>query len=95
MRTAAKTYFGHSWMQMVMCIALPAAVSCAMTLAMYLGEMILLNGHLYILGTGFLFQSIPGIVLSAADILVIAASGGVTAGIFALLQKRKSIAERG
>lgn len=28
MRTAAKTYFGHSWMQMVMCIALPAAVSC-------------------------------------------------------------------
>lgn len=60
-------------------IWIPAIVSSVMTLLMYIGEMILLHGHLYRFGTGFLFSGIPGIVLAPVDLLVIAASGCVTA----------------
>lgn len=66
----------------------PTIVAAAMTLLMYVGEMILLNGHLYLFGTGFLFNSIPGIVLAPIDLLIIAASGGVTALIGILLNRR-------
>lgn len=68
---------------------IPAIVSSLMTLLMYIGEMILLNGHLYILGEGFPFVSIPLMVLSLADIFIIIASGCVAAGISYLLNKPK------
>lgn len=69
---------------------LPAAVSSATTLLMYIGEMLLLNGYLYRLGDGFLFNSIPGAAFSPADLLVIAASGGVTALIFTRLNRQSA-----
>lgn len=62
-------------------VLIPAMVSSAMTLLMYIGEMILLNGHLYCFGRGFLFHPIPGIVLAPVDLLIIAVSGGITAWI--------------
>ena len=49
------------------------------TLVMYIGEMILLSGHLYRFGDGLFFAGIPGIVLAPVDIVVIIASGVVTA----------------
>jgi hypothetical protein len=48
---------------------------------MYLGEMILLSGHLYRFGSGFLFTGIAGIVLAPIDVLIIIASGSITAVI--------------
>jgi hypothetical protein len=54
---------------------IPAISASVMTLLMYIGEMILLNGHLYILGSGFLFESVPGIVLAPMDIIIVFASG--------------------
>lgn len=66
---------------------LPAVTASVMTLLMYVGEMILLNGHLYRLGTGVLFRSIPGIVLAPMDLLVIMASGCITAVTFALITR--------
>ena len=57
---------------------IPAAAALVTTLLMYIGEMILLHGHLYRFGTGFFFEGIPGIVLAPADIIVAAASGAVT-----------------
>ena len=54
---------------------LPAAASAATTLVMYIGEMILLHGHLYRFGTGFFFDGLPAIVLAPVDILVILAAG--------------------
>lgn len=68
----------------------PAIVSALMTLLMYLGEMILLHGNLYIFGTGFIFDSLPGIVLAPIDLLVIIASGCVTALVSALLNRNKT-----
>ncbi len=68
---------------------IPSMVSAFMTLMMYLGEMILLHGRLYQYGTGFFFQSIPLIVLAPVDICVILLSGGISAVIFYLLNKKE------
>lgn len=70
-------------------IWIPSISASVMTLLMYVGEMILLNGHLYSLGSGFLFEGLPGIVFSTIDILVILFSGCITALIFTLLNNRR------
>jgi hypothetical protein len=70
-------------------VGLPAATALLLTLLMYVGEMVLLNGHLYRFGTGFLCQGIPGIVFAPVDLLTILAAGGITAGIFARLNRVK------
>lgn len=54
---------------------LPSVSALVVTLIMYIGEMILLSGHLYRFGNGFFFNGIPGIVLAPVDIVVIIASG--------------------
>lgn len=68
-------------------VAVPAVVAACMTLLMYIGEMILLNGHLYRLGPGVFFGPIPGIVLSGFDLTVIVATGLLTALISFLLNR--------
>ena len=67
----------------------PAIVASVITLLMYIGEMILLSGHLYLFGSGAFFSSIPGIVLAPVDLLIILVSGGITALIFMLLNRKK------
>lgn len=64
---------------------IPAVVASVLTFLMYIGEMILLNGHLYQMGAGFLFNSIPGLVFAPMDLLVIVLAGGITAFLFAFL----------
>lgn len=54
---------------------IPAIVSAGITLIMYIGEMILLHGHLYRFGSGIFFDGLPSIVLAPVDILVILVSG--------------------
>ena len=74
-------------------IWIPAIVASVMTFLMYIGEMILLNGHLYNFGTGFMFDSISGIVFAPIDLLIIVASGGITALIFVLLNGCRKCSE--
>lgn len=69
-------------------IWIPSIVASVMTLLMYIGEMILLHGHLYSFGKGFLFDSIPGIILAPVDLLTIVISGGITALIFSWLNRK-------
>ena len=64
---------------------IPAILSAVMTLLMYIAEMFLLNGHLYIFGSGFIFESLPGIVFAPIDLLVILLSGSITALVLVLL----------
>ena len=71
----------------ILSVLIPAITASAMTLLMYIGEMILLNGHLYSLGLGFLFNGLPGIVFAPIDLLVVLFSGCITAMIFGLLNK--------
>lgn len=62
-------------------VLLPSAAASVITLVMYIGELILLSGHLYRFGNGFLLEGLPGIVLAPIDLLVILASGCITGAI--------------
>ena len=64
---------------------LPAVIASAATLLMYVGELILLHGHLYRFGTGFFCDGLPGIVLAPVDVIVILASGLGTALLMSLV----------
>ncbi len=66
-----------------------AVISAATTLLMYIGEMILLHGHLYRFGTGFFFEGLPGIILAPVDTLVILASGAATFSLMRLAEREK------
>lgn len=69
-------------------VYIPAVVASLMTVLMYVGEMILLNGHLYKMGDGFFFESIPYIVFASIDIVIVLFSGVITAGISLLVNRK-------
>lgn len=71
-------------------VGVPAAVGAVTTLAMYIGEMCLLSGNLYLFGTGFWFTGLPGIVLAPVDILIILAAGAVSGGISLALNRKRA-----
>jgi hypothetical protein len=73
---------------------LPAAASAAMTLVMYVGEMILLHGHLYRFGTGFFYDGLPAAVLAPVDLLVILASGALTLLLMLCVSEKREIGAR-
>ena len=70
-------------------LALSASVASAVTLVMYIGELILLSGHLYRFGNGFLFDGLGALVLAPIDLIVILLSGGITAVVLKLAVDRK------
>ena len=74
-------------------IWIPTAVSSAVTLLMYVGEIILLHGHLYRFGSGFFFEGLPAVVLAPVDILVILAAGAITLVLMLFTAKQPSAVE--
>lgn len=66
-------------------VLLPAITAAVTTLAMYTGEMILLNNNLYRFGTGILFEGMGKLILAPVDVLIILLSGGITALICRLI----------
>ncbi len=58
-------------------VILPSLISALTTLIMYIGEMFLMGGTVYRLGTGFFFEPLGVLVLSAADLMIIAFSGAL------------------
>ena len=70
-------------------LALSASVASAVTLIMYIGELILLNGHLYRFGNGFFFDGLPGIVLAPVDVGIIIASGAIAEMIANVIREKK------
>ena len=69
---------------------IPAVASVMVTVLMYIGEMILLNGHLYRFGRGILFRGISKIVLAPVDIVIILAAGAVTAVTCLLINLKRN-----
>ena len=59
-------------------LSVSASVASAVTLIMYIGELILLSGHLYRLGNGVLFEGLGVLVLAPIDLIVILLSGVIT-----------------
>lgn len=66
-------------------IGVPSVIAALVTLTMYIGEMMLLSGHLYRFGSGFLFDSIGGIVLAPVDVFIILLSGIICALILRMI----------
>ncbi len=71
-------------------VIIPAILSTVLTTLMYVGEIILLNGHLYVLGKGFFFESLPVIILAPFDTTVILVAGFLTAAVCSLLSPKAS-----
>ena len=69
---------------------LPTLSAALVTFVMYIGEMVLLSGNLYRFGEGFVFDPIPGIVLSPFDILIVLLSGAITAMIGRLISSKEN-----
>ena len=69
-------------------IGISAAVAIAVTVIMYIGELILLSGHLYRFGTGFLFDGLGALVLAPVDLIIICLSGGITAFIIKIIKNK-------
>ncbi|MDD4096792.1 MAG: hypothetical protein PHP22_11200 [Oscillospiraceae bacterium] len=76
----------------VFSLLLPAFVASTVTLLMYIGEMILLSGHLYRFGEGFFFDALGGLVLAPIDLLIILVSGIGCAGILTAISGREETA---
>lgn len=66
---------------------MPSIAASLVTLAMYIGELFLLSGHLYRFGTGILFDGIAGVVLAPIDLVIIAISGIITYIVCRLLNR--------
>lgn len=73
----------------VLSVGIPMAVSILTVFIMYIGEMILLSGHLYRFGKGFLFEEISKLIFAPIDIVTMLLSGCVTAGILTVISKKK------
>ncbi|MBE5939176.1 MAG: hypothetical protein E7266_02165 [Lachnospiraceae bacterium] len=69
-------------------VFVPSVIASLITLAMYIGEMFLLSGHLYRFGSGIVFDGLPVIVLAPIDILIIVFAGLVSAKICQLLNNQ-------
>lgn len=73
----------------VISLVLPSVAAALTTLAMYIGEMFLLSGHLYRFGRGFVFAAMGPIVLAPVDILIIFLSGIISFGICSVLNSKE------
>lgn len=71
-------------------VAFPGITASLVSLAMYAGELILLDGHLYRFGEGVLFDGLPLIVLAPIDLLIVLCSGLITGLICFLLNCEKA-----
>ena len=69
---------------------LPGVIASTMALLMYIGEMCLLHGHLYLFGNGWFFAPLGALILSPADILVILAAGALAALLSLLVLPKAS-----
>lgn len=69
---------------------IPSIAASLVTLIMYIGELILMEGVLYIYGKGLIFEPVYNIVFAPIDIIIIALSGIVTYVILSALNKKKT-----
>lgn len=72
-------------------ILLPSVVAAAITVGMYVGELILLSGHLYRFGSGWLFDGLSAVVLAPIDLLIVLLSGVITAAVCAALNPKQTV----
>lgn len=68
---------------------LPTVSACAMTVVMYIGELVLMGGCVFRFGEGAFFSPIGEFPLSPCDIMIILASGAITLLATRILRGKK------
>jgi hypothetical protein len=71
-------------------LGVPALLTAACVLLMYIGEAVMMEGGLYRFGTGLFFENLPGIPLAPVDILVVLFSILLTLTVLNLTRQRKN-----
>ena len=71
-------------------IIIPAFIATAITVVMYIGEMLMMNWNLYRFGEGMLFDPVGVCPLAPIDLAVILASGAITYLILSLIRSKSS-----
>jgi hypothetical protein len=69
---------------------IPAIIAGLTTIAMYIGELVLMGGILFKFGEGFFFEPLGVFPLALIDLFVIALSGCITYLILFLIRKREN-----
>jgi hypothetical protein len=69
-------------------IWIPSIIAMLTTIAMYTGELVLMNGNLFYLGSGAFFEPLGLLSFSLCDILIVLASGFFTAFLSFLMNRR-------
>ncbi len=73
-------------------VIIPSITASATTMLMYIGEMCLLHGHLYQLGTGAFFIARDIWTLAPVDVVITLASGVICAIVLWLIRAKKTVA---
>ena len=85
-------YFGCIFFgkQKGLSITIPSIIAVLTTIAMYMGELVLMDGELFKYGEGVLFEPLGPLPFAAVDYLVIALSGIITGFLLHILNKAPS-----
>lgn len=67
----------------------PAIIAMLTTIAMYLGELMLMDGKLFFLGSGPFFEPLGTVPFSMCDVLIVLISGIITASLSYFLNRHK------
>jgi len=70
-------------------IGIPVLLSLCVTVLMYFGEAVIMDGNLYRFGAGWFLGGLPGIVLASVDILIVLLSGGLAGLILGMARKHE------
>ncbi|NLY42645.1 MAG: hypothetical protein GX066_01465 [Clostridiaceae bacterium] len=84
------TYFaGHFYgKSRLLSVWIPAATAMLTTIAMYIGELLLMDGYLFVLGKCIFFEPLGTVPFSPCDILIILISGIITASLSFFLNRQ-------
>jgi len=74
-------------------VCLPACFAILATITMYIGELVLMDGMLFVFGKGFFFEPLGSTAFSLCDISIILLSGIITAILSNMLNNKKMPAE--
>lgn len=72
-------------------VVVPSLAASATTIMMYVGELILMDRKLFILGNGTLFIPLGGIPFAVTDFIIIVLSGVITYFLMKLLNCKKEV----
>lgn len=70
-------------------VSIPIIIAMLTTAVMYIGELVLMGGHLFVFGNGPFFEPLGTFPFSVCDILIVFISGIITATLSLLLNRHK------